>query len=446
MTKHARLRSILPSVSFIFTIFYSYRLPLCNWCTKAPHEGFLFHAGCVVLVGHSSVSPAILNDIPDPRFTPHRTEHLLTMDITGHFESASCVIEVDGSDTLAQVKGKLLAEFGVPRARLVGVRMRGGGDIGDDDLRICDTVIDEGCAVELYCTGAIAFGKIPIEDDAVHVLTLSPCNRHLAVMCVSEGVRVFDTATHETLCSFPAKFTTSPAFSLCGEWISSVNVETQCDEVHHVKTGALKYSFGTARQGRQTERATAWSPCGRKLLSCCSERGLQVWDIKTGCGQRYDSIVGCEYVMVVAGNRVAMFGSNETRLTIWDYTTGVQVFTVDCPFHVAYVALSPNQRFVAACGDSGVGVWDVATGDCVFENLTEGSDEKWSDVAMSNYSVGVYSILTLRVWSISTAKLLLHRECPDANGYGIALSRCGGVLLHGGEGCVEVVDISQLSS
>ena len=38
------------------------------------------------------------------------------MDITGHFESASCVIEVDGNDTLAQVKGKLLAELGVPRA------------------------------------------------------------------------------------------------------------------------------------------------------------------------------------------------------------------------------------------------------------------------------------------------------------------------------------------
>ena len=76
------------------------------------------------------------------------------MDITGHFESASCVIEVDGSETLAQVKGKLVAELGVPHARQVGVRMRGGGDIGNDDLRICDTEMDEGCAVELYCTGA----------------------------------------------------------------------------------------------------------------------------------------------------------------------------------------------------------------------------------------------------------------------------------------------------
>ena len=78
----------------------------------------------------------------------------LNMDITGHFESARCVIEVDRSATLAQVKGKLVAELGVPRARHVGVRMRGGGDIGNDDLRICDTEMDEGCAVELYYTGA----------------------------------------------------------------------------------------------------------------------------------------------------------------------------------------------------------------------------------------------------------------------------------------------------
>ena len=82
------------------------------------------------------------------------------MDITGYFYSASCVIAVDGSDTLAQVKEKLvvkfrvllarLAELRVPRDPHVGVRMRGGGDIGNDDLRICDTVMDEGCAVELY--------------------------------------------------------------------------------------------------------------------------------------------------------------------------------------------------------------------------------------------------------------------------------------------------------
>ena len=104
------------------------------------------------------------------------------MDITGHFESASCVIEVDRSATLAQVKGKLVAELGVPRARRVGVRMRGGGDIGNDDLRICDTEMDEGCAVELYCTGAIISpGVIPRSEDTYH-LTLSPCDRYLAVM------------------------------------------------------------------------------------------------------------------------------------------------------------------------------------------------------------------------------------------------------------------------
>ena len=91
-----------------------------------------------------------------PSHTPVTTEqsYPLNMDITGHFESASCVIEVDGSDTLAQVKGKLVAELGVPGARHVGVRMKGGGDIGNDDLRICDTEMDEGCAVELYRTGA----------------------------------------------------------------------------------------------------------------------------------------------------------------------------------------------------------------------------------------------------------------------------------------------------
>ena len=174
------------------------------------------------------------------------------MDITGHFESASCVIEVDRSDTLAQVKGKLVAELGVPRARRVGVRMKGGGDIGNDDLRICDTEMDEGCAVELYCTGAnITPGVIPRTEET-YSLTLSPCDRYLAVMQNENGVAIFDTETHERLCHFPCEYDVeyTPAFSPCSEWISSVNKDSQCAEIHHVKTGALEHSFGDGFIGR----------------------------------------------------------------------------------------------------------------------------------------------------------------------------------------------------
>ena len=145
------------------------------------------------------------------------------MDITGHFESASCVIEVDRSATLAQVKGKLLAELGVAHARHVGVRMKGGGDIGNDDLRICDTEMDEGCAVELYCTGAnISPGVIPLSD--VFSLTFSPCDRFLAVSSFDCNVVIFDTETHECLCSFPCCYVCIPTFSPCSEWISSAKM------------------------------------------------------------------------------------------------------------------------------------------------------------------------------------------------------------------------------
>ena len=44
---------------------------------------------------------------------------------------------------------------------LASMRMRGGGDIGIDDLRICDTEMDEGCAVELYYTGANITPGVP---------------------------------------------------------------------------------------------------------------------------------------------------------------------------------------------------------------------------------------------------------------------------------------------
>ena len=361
------------------------------------------------------------------------------MDITGHFESASCVIEVDGSATLAQVKGKLVEELGVPRARHVGVRMRGGGDIGDDDLRICDTVMDEGCAVELYYTGAnITPGVIPRLSDSF-AFTLSPCDRYLAVMYREKyEMTIFDTETHESLCSLPCFYTCNPAFSPCSEWIACVNDDTHRAEVHDVRTGALEHSFG---DGDVERLATAWSPCGTKLLSCCN-KGLQVWDIATGVVHVWDHIVDCLYAMLVAGDKVAMIGSNSTELTVWDYTTGTEVFVFTCPSDVDYLALSPNQCFIAACCTRCVYVWNMETSECVFENTSE---DNWAEVAVSNDVVAVYSPGKLCAWSISTKKLLLDREFESNHANGLAISNCGGVVMCGRDDGVELIDISHLS-
>ena len=361
------------------------------------------------------------------------------MDITGYFESASCVIEVDGSDTLAQVKGKLLAELGVPRAQHVGVRMRGGGDIGNDDLRICDTEMDEGCAVELYCTGAnITPGVIP--SDYIFSLTLSPCDRYLAVMD-EVNTSIFDTETHKCLCRFvsevmhpPSDYAYTPSFSPCSEWISRVNKGTLCAEVRHVKTGAVEHSFGDAGE----RLTTAWSPCGTKLLSCGKDKGLQVWDIATGVVvHEWDHIVECVAVMVVTGDRVAMFGDQSKYVTIWDYTTGEEVLVLTCLSCVEYVALSPNQRFIAACCTNYVHVWNIEAGECVFEDVSH-----WSSVAVSNDLVAASSD-TLCVWSISTGERLFHRDCAKGN-LGLAISSCGGVVVYEANDGIEIVDISHL--
>ena len=395
---------------------------------------------CTCLVSFTNTTPPLFF-LPSPHTCPHRTElHPLNMDITGHFESASCVIEVDGSATLAQVKGKLVAELGVPRARHVGVRMRGGGDIGNDDLRICDTEMDEGCAVELYCTGANITPGVIQGSKKTYSLTLSPCDRYLAVMDREDVLSIFDTEIHECLCSFPADRYCNPSFSPCSAWISCIKKDTECAEVHDVKTGALKHSFGDEGAVRWT---TAWSPCGTKLLSCCEKKGLQVWDIATGVlVHEWGHIVACENVMLVTGDRVAMFGSSSKQITIWDYTTGAEVLVLTCSSTVASLALSPNQRFIAACTIYYVRVWNIETGECVFE---DDSEKYWDDVATSNDVVAAYSSEILCVWSISTGKQLLRRDFEDNNSYGVAMSSCGGVVMYGRDQGVEIVDISHLS-
>ena len=394
---------------------------------------------CTCLVSQTNTTPPLIY-LPFPHTCPHRTELLpLNMDITGHFESASCVIEVDGSETLAQMKRKLLAELGVPRARHVGVRMKGSGDIGNDDLRICDTEMDEGCAVELYCTVNITPGVIPCSEET-YSLTLSPCDRYLAVMWDVWSLSIFDTETHESLCRFPVQLGSTPAFSPCSEWISCVNENTQCAEVHDVKTGALKHSFG---DGGHEIMTTAWSPCGTKLLSCCKNKGLQVWDIATGVVvHEWGHIVESDSVMVVTGDKMAMCGEDSDLLTVWDYTTGVEVLVLTCPSTVLHVALSPNQRFIAAFCIKCVRVWNIETGECVFEDVSEND---WVDLAVSNDTVAVYSSsasYVLSSWSISTGEQRLHREFERKDdSYGVAISSCGGVVMYGRDKGVEIAAI-----
>ena len=390
------------------------------------------------LVSFTNTTPPLFH-LPSPHTCPHRTTLSLNMDITGHFESASCVIEVDGSDTLAQVKGKLLAELGVPRARRVGVRMKGGGDIGNDDLRICDTEMDEGCAVELFRTGANIIPGVIRQglDGMSESVTLSPCDRYLAVVWGGRRkthVSIFDTETHGCLCRFRCfSARMFPAFSPCSEWISCINKDTKRAEVREVKTGALKHSFGDAGDDRF---ATAWSPCGTKLLSSCS-KGLQVWDIATGVlVHEWDHIHTPN--LLVSGDKVARFVN---RMTVWDYTTGVEVLDLTFPPPaLGYAALTPNQRFIAACYKC-VRVLNIETGECVFEDVSENT---WRGIAVSNDVVAARSSDTLCLWSISTGEQLWHRSF-EGEAPCLAISSCSSVAVYGAHGSVEIADISHLS-
>ena len=209
-------------------------------------------------------------------------------------------------------------------------------------------------------------------------------------------------------------------------------------EVRVVKTGGLEHSC----EDEGERDPTAWLPCGTKVLLCCQSKGLQVWEVSTGVVvHEWSHIMDCHCVMLVAGDRVAMFDGKD--ITVWDYTTGVEVLVLTLPSDVEDVALSPNECFIAACGTKCVRVWNIATGECVFE---DDSENDWLDVAVSNDIVAAYTSETLCVWSISTGEQLLRHEPGNKHfDCGLAISSCGGVVMYGGDEGVHVVDISHLS-
>ena len=86
-------------------------------------------------------------------------------------------------------------------------------------------------------------------------------------------------------------------------------------------------------------------------------------------------------------------------------------------------------------------IWNIETGECVFEDVSD----NYTDVAVSNDIVAAHASGILCVWSISTGKQLLQRECEIYDSCGVAISSCGGVVMHPGDEGVEIVDISHLS-
>lgn len=133
--------------------------------------------------------------------------------------------------------------------------------------------------------------------------------------------------------------------------------------------------LGTTRlRQRQGVNGVAFSPDGTHLVSMGWEESIRFWDVETGRQVRRLTSPGETFAAAFSpdGSLMASVGNNHLRL--WDLATGEQIYENETGSDRTYsVAFSPDGARVAAAGTGEtVHIWDTKTRDFIRRLPTDG--------------------------------------------------------------------------
>jgi WD40 repeat protein len=111
---------------------------------------------------------------------------------------------------------------------------------------------------------------------------------------------------------------------------------------------------------------------------------------------------------VAVGGSIAISGSSDSRLKVWDLLTGLELRTLNGhAYGVSAVAMTPDARIAVSAGDETLKLWEVESGR---ELLTfQGHTSRVNGVAISGDGrivVSASSDQTLKVWDVASGREL----------------------------------------
>ena len=108
----------------------------------------------------------------------------------------------------------------------------------------------------------------------------------------------------------------------------------------------------------------AFSPDGRRLLTCCDDGQVRGWDVTTGQldgrAMRHGHEQGYYTLALSPDGRTLVTGGNDHRVIRWDVATGAPLAPpIDFDSKVHMLAfLRDGRRFVSGTRDGGLVVWE----------------------------------------------------------------------------------------
>ncbi|MDY6988900.1 MAG: DUF4062 domain-containing protein, partial [Thermodesulfobacteriota bacterium] len=158
------------------------------------------------------------------------------------------------------------------------------------------------------------------------------------------------------------------------------------------------------------------TPDGRLAVSGSQDETVRVWDIETG--KCIKTLEGHRRVVTSVsvtpdGKRALSAGGGDKKLRVWDIETGECIKSLEG--HASWVktvSVTPDGRLAVSGGnDRALRVWDIGTGECI--KSLEGHTAPVNGVSVTSdgkRAVSVGRDETVRVWDIETGKCIKSLE------------------------------------
>jgi WD40 repeat protein len=171
------------------------------------------------------------------------------------------------------------------------------------------------------------------------------------------------------------------------------------------KTGAELRRFTSS----EDMWGSALLPDGKSILLCSSEKTVTQWSLETG--QLLKTFKGHEAsvfrVTPFAGGKRFVSGSSNGKVLLWNIETETFNELKGMPKSAYCVAISPDEKIAAACGEKGACMWNVASGELI-RQLPGLTDDTYT-IAFSPDGKTLATCSgdkTLRLWNVEDGKQL----------------------------------------
>jgi WD40 repeat protein/transcriptional regulator with XRE-family HTH domain len=195
-------------------------------------------------------------------------------------------------------------------------------------------------------------------------------------------------------------------------------------------------------------RTVAFSPNGRTLVSCSTDRTIKLWDIGTGeCLKTLREHTGRIWCVAFSPDgQILASGSDDRTVKLWEVSTGECLKTLQQHTAAVWtVSFSPDGQFLVSGGeDQTVRLWDVGTGKCL---KTMQGHTDW--VCSAAFSPDGHTLVsgsydqTVKLWDVNTGKCLKTLRGHTGRIWCVAFSPDGQILASGCENqSVKLWDVS----